>query len=200
MRQIIEYMPGALLLALMAAVIAAAAHRLVRRTGVRRLAAFSVVTFISAAYILMAYRILFSVTKFGIYGNPEPWYGNYIPFATIWEYIDEGNPWLFLMQVAGNVLITLPLPLVLRFYLPRLRMKRVGAVSLIITALIEPVQLLINMVLGGPSNIIDVDDLILNLVGCGLGLWLMAAITRLRAARAGRIRNPAADEAPQKNK
>jgi glycopeptide antibiotics resistance protein len=129
-------------------------------------------------------RILFNITKFGIYGDSEPWHGNYIPFATIWEYISQGNILIFLMQVAGNVLVTSPLPLVVWFYSPKRIMKRVCAASLIITALIEPVQLLINFVHGGPSNIIDVDDLILNLAGCGLGLLLAAVANRLWKARA----------------
>jgi glycopeptide antibiotics resistance protein len=183
MRQVIEYMPGTLLLALIVMAVAAAALWFTKKPDVKRLAAVCSVTFLAAVYILFACRILFNTTKFGIYGNSEPWHGNYIPFNTIWAYIRKGNIWICLMQIAGNVLVTLPLPLVIWFCSPKRSMKRVCAVSLIITALIEPVQLLINLILGGPSNIIDVDDLILNLIGCGLGLLFAAAANRLRKAR-----------------
>ena len=183
MRQIIEYLPSVLLLALIATVAAAIVKKLIHKPKLTQLLRFSIVTFLSAAYVFMACRILFNVTKFGIYGDIEPWHGNYIPFATIWEYISRGHIAMFLLQVAGNLLVTFPLPLVVWHYIPKQSIKSVCFISLIITALIEPVQLLINMILGGPSNIIDVDDLILNLAGCVLGLLLAVVVNRLLKGR-----------------
>jgi glycopeptide antibiotics resistance protein len=98
------------------------------------------------------------------------------------EYINNGHIGVFIMQVAGNILVTLPLPFVVWFCSRGRKMKKVCAVSLIVTAAIEPVQLLINLFLGGPSNIIDVDDLILNLTGCAAGLLLLKA-EKFRADR-----------------
>jgi glycopeptide antibiotics resistance protein len=184
MRLLIEYLPGVLLLSLIAAAVSSIVFKFVRKPGAKRLPAIFAKAFVSAFYVFAACRVLFNTTKYGIYGDRDPWHGNYTPFRTILEYVNRGHFGILLTQVAGNVLVTLPLPFVVWFCQPKRKMRRVCAVSIIITALIEPVQLLINIVLGGPSNIIDIDDLILNLAGCAIGLLIVAAVNRFRKARA----------------
>ena len=158
MRRIIEILPGVILLALAAAFLSAAIFKFFSKPQARKLIGFFVVTFFAAAYIFMACNILFSITRFGIYKDTSPFSGNYVPFKTIIEYIERGSFGMFVTQVAGNVLVTLPLPFVVWFYSRRRSMKRVTIVSLLITAVIEPVQILLNVLIGGPTNIIDVDE------------------------------------------
>jgi glycopeptide antibiotics resistance protein len=155
---------------------------IIHKPAIRRLAAFFVTTFWAAAYVVVAGRILFNVTEYGIYGDSSPYHGNYVPFKTIMEYVRMGHIGILFTQIIGNILVTLPLPFVVWFYSGQRKIKQVCVLSLIATAAIEPAQLLINVFLGGPSNIIDVDDLILNLVGCALGLLLLKAVNGLRQA------------------
>lgn len=180
MRILMEILPINVLLAFIVAVAAVAVFKFLRKPSDKKLIFFFIKTFFAAVYVFMACRILFNITKFGIYGNPSPYYGNYIPFKTITEYVKDlktGHFFIFITQVAGNILITVPLPFVVRFCLRKRKMSRICTVSLILTAAIEPLQLLINIFLGGPSNIIDIDDLILNLTGCALGLFFVFLLT-----------------------
>jgi glycopeptide antibiotics resistance protein len=182
-RYIVDYLPGTALCAFVTAAAASAAFMLARKPPAKKLAFFFAATFFSAVYVFAACRILFNVTRYGIYGNTSPYYGNYVPFKTITDYIRRGHIGIFVIQIVGNIFVTLPLPFVVWAYSRRRNMKRVCLVSLLLTAAIEPVQLLINLFLGGPSNIIDVDDFILNLFGCALGLLLLKAVSRGRNRR-----------------
>ena len=183
MRRIIEVLPGALLLALLTASIAAAVFKFTRKPQTKKLIAFFAATFLASAYVFIACNILLSITKFGMYKDVSPFSGNYTPFRTIMEYINRGHIGLFFSQVAGNILVTLPFPFVVWFCSRKRNMKRVCLISLIITAVIEPVQILLNVFIGGPTNIIDIDDLILNILGCVLGLPLLTTVNRFYKAR-----------------
>lgn len=177
MQIVLDVLPINGLLAFIIAIAAMVVFMLTRKPPMKKLLACFAATFLAAVYIFMACSILFSTTRFGIYGDPSPFSGNYVPFKTISAYANRGNFIIFTKQVIGNILITLPFPFVVWFYSRKRKMKRIGWVSLIITATIEPLQILINLFLGGPSNIIDVDDLILNLVGCTLGLLLLKGVS-----------------------
>jgi hypothetical protein len=76
------------------------------------------------------------------------------------EYVRMGHIGVFFTPIVGNILATSPLPFVAWFYSGQRKIKQVCVLSLIATAVIEPAQLLINVFLGGPSNIVDADDLI----------------------------------------
>lgn len=175
-----EYFPRNVLIAFIFTIVAAAVFMFTRKPSIKKLVTFFAAAFLAALYVCMACNILFSVTRFGIYGDTRPYSGNYVPFRTIMAYAKRGNILLFVTQIIGNILVILPLPLVVWFCSRKRNMKRVCLVSLIITAAIEPLQLLINIYLGGPTNIIDIDDLILNLVGCTLGLLLLRAVKHTR--------------------
>ncbi|MCL1879978.1 MAG: VanZ family protein [Actinomycetia bacterium] len=180
MRIVVEFLPAGALLSLVVAVLVTIAYAFINRPKMRKLVVFLIVTFLSAFYVIVACHVLFDITKQGIYAGTSPYYGNYTPLKTIMLFARNIHSTLFLTQIAGNILITMPLPFVLWFYSQRRLMGRVCLVSLMITAAIEPLQLLINIYLGGPANIIDVDDLILNLTGCLLGLLLLAIVNGIR--------------------
>jgi len=181
---LIENIPWAILFAFIFAVVAAVIFKIAAKPSKRKLIIFIIASFLAALYVCIACSVLFSVTKFGIYGDVEPYSGNYIPFKTIMEFAGSGSFGLFVTQIAGNILVIIPLPFVVWLYSRKRAMKRVCLVSLIITTAIEPMQLLLNILIGGPTNIIDIDDLILNLVGCALGLLLLKVVIQT----AGRIK------------
>ena len=58
-------------------------------------------------------------------------------------------------------------------------------IVLCVTVLIEPVQLLVNIIANAPANAIDIDDFLMNAAGCLLGLAaaeLLLLITRRKKA------------------
>lgn len=182
MRILVEILPINALLAFIVAVAAVVVFKFLHKPSDKKLIVFFIKTFFAAVYVFMACRILFNVTKFGIYGNPSPYYGNYIPFKTITEYVKDlktGHFFIFITQIVGNILITVPLPFVVQFCSRKRKMSRICTVSLILTTAIEPLQLLINIFLRGPSNIIDIDDLILNFIGCALGILFLKIVNNI---------------------
>jgi glycopeptide antibiotics resistance protein len=92
-----------------------------------------------------------------------------IPFKTLLPYLQEGN----VVQILGNIFICSPLPAILFLNFPKLALKRKIRLSLFITALIEPLQFIFNYLTNTSSHVIDVDDLILNLIGAILGIFLL---------------------------
>lgn len=76
------------------------------------------------------------------------------------------------VQIFGNILITVPILFLIALSFRKLTFKKTFLISLIVTLSIEPIQLIINLVLNLSANIIDIDDLILNLIGCMMGALL----------------------------
>jgi D-alanyl-D-alanine carboxypeptidase len=123
-------------------------------------------------YATTAICLLFKAETIGIaLSDRQPYdYGrfawNAVPFATITEYIGERN-WV---QITGNLIVFAPLPALLYANFPRVKRRGRALLSFLITALAEPVQLLMNIIVNMPYNVIDIDDFLLNGLGCLLGL------------------------------
>ncbi|MDR1464583.1 MAG: VanZ family protein [Oscillospiraceae bacterium] len=143
------------------------------------------VRFLGLWYAAAALTLLFKLVtiRFALLGSPDPrWYsiGNLVPFHTIAQYARQRN-WV---QLGGNAAVLFPLPLLLRFNFPKMKYKRVLWIALCAALLIEPAQFLVNFALRASTNVIDMDDLLLNAAGCLLGLLALKLLQRLRPKRA----------------
>ncbi|MDR1821579.1 MAG: VanZ family protein [Oscillospiraceae bacterium] len=179
MRILLAYAPWFLLCAFVSALAATAVFVLRRRPAAGRAVLFFLCAAISVLYAVAACFLLFSKRPPAAAQEAGPFYGNFVPLKTILESAASGRH----MQNIGNVAIFIPLPFVVYFALSRHGFKRAAVVSLAITLIIEPVQLLINLLPGATRNIIDIDDLLLNALGCILGLLVLKSILTLRAAK-----------------
>lgn len=96
-------------------------------------------------------------------------YYQLVPFETIMSSFQYGNP----IQVFGNLVMLLPLPILLGF----LRKRSINFISFLklvtlVSLGIEFIQLLCNFATDVPNKVADVDDLILNVLGGILG-WIL---------------------------
>jgi len=98
---------------------------------------------------------------------PWKYYYQLIPFQTIISAWKQGN----LLQVVGNIVLLLPLPILIGLLKKRSTgFFRILTVVISVSLGIELTQLLINCLTGIPNKVADVDDFILNSIG-GLVGW-----------------------------
>lgn len=88
---------------------------------------------------------------------------NYIPFREILRYDFGSN--LFYKNIFGNMLLFLPYGIVIAKYVRLDKTLIVGLIAFITSLSIEVIQFLI-------GRVFDVDDIILNVVGCLLGFTI----------------------------
>lgn len=102
---------------------------------------------------------------------------NPVPFATLAFQLDGGLTPFELQQAVGNLLLLLPVGVYGPILWPRLRsLGLVLAVGAGISAAIELGQLASAAAYGFPVRVADVDDVLLNTVGAGIGYlgWRIA--------------------------
>jgi glycopeptide antibiotics resistance protein len=134
--------------------------------------------FLGLWYAFVAACLLFKLETIGFAarGLTNPFAGNYVPFETITLYVAARDA----VQLLGNAGVFFPLPILLYLNFPKTRYRRLLCVTLIASAAVEPVQILVNVVANANVNIIDVDDLILNVAGAVLGCVALFVIMKLR--------------------
>ena len=116
-----------------------------------------------------------------------------MPFAgiarTVADAAQTGWWWTIAVTiVGGNVLMFVPLGFMLPLLSERFHRFRTTLFVLVAcSAAIELAQLTVGLaVVGGLYRVVDVDDVILNVVGGSIGFGLWKAYERLRVARCGR--------------
>ena len=124
--------------------------------------------FIFAVYIFMVYVVLFK--PYVISGKGMNYEGivyyNFEVFKTISGYIENQN----YVPLIGGVLVTLPLfPVFYSVFYKIISVKKCAVFSLIFVILIEPLQLIINILTAFPNKAVDIDDFILNIIGFFIG-------------------------------
>ncbi|GHU87462.1 hypothetical protein FACS1894202_01790 [Clostridia bacterium] len=138
------------------------------------------VRFAGLWYALAAVTLLFKLVTIRFALNDVSGLGsmgvNLKPFATIIEYANAHNT----IQIAGNLGVLFPLPILLGLNFPKMSVRKIFVISAIVTVLIEPLQLLVNVIIRSPYNSIDIDDLILNAIGVAVGLLSAKAIIAVR--------------------
>ena len=88
---------------------------------------------------------------------------NYIPFKEMFRY-DLGSS-LFYKNIFGNLLLFLPLGIFIAKYVKLVKTSITLIIAFITSLSIEVIQFLI-------GRVFDVDDIILNVIGCILGFYL----------------------------
>jgi len=84
------------------------------------------------------------------------------------------------MQIWGNILVTIPLPLLLYFSKPNSKFINITLLSVFTTLAIEPLQLFFDIFSQKNRFVIDIDDTILNLSGIIIGLIFVGLVKILK--------------------
>ena len=169
---------------------------LAQRVGMRRTCLYLVLTVYVGA---VAAVTLFPLPVGLQLGSPQDqvvvWGAtiNLVPFAgiarTVADAAQTGWWWTIAVTiVGGNVLMFVPLGFMLPLLSERFHRFRTTLFVLVAcSAPIELAQLTVGLaVVGGLYRVVDVDDVILNVVGGSIGFGLWKAYERLRVARCGR--------------
>ncbi|GHU35591.1 antibiotic resistance protein VanZ [Clostridia bacterium] len=153
-----------------------------KKRSLTRTVWLSAVRFFGIWYALTAVFLLFKIAtiKFVLSGindaslTGDNWnlFVNLTPFVTIKQFASEMN----VVQIFGNLAALLPLPILLRLNFPKMSFRKNTVISAIVTVLIEPMQLVVDLMLRYPYNSIDIDDLILNVIGAAFGLLAVKLI------------------------
>lgn len=90
-----------------------------------------------------------------------------IPFVTIKEVFRFSG--FFSIQLFGNIVLTIPMPILLGYATKEKKGIRLFTKSCVIPIGIEVTQLIIDFIVQYPSRFFDVDDIILNVCGIFIG-------------------------------
>ncbi len=105
--------------------------------------------------------------------------GSLVPFRTITSYLASTPSFNVLVQLAGNVLLFVPLGFFLAFG-RKLRFGKALAIGLLVALLVETWQWLI-------GRTVDIDDVILNGIGVALGAAIAIAASKLGRMSSGGV-------------
>lgn len=95
---------------------------------------------------------------------------NLIPTHSILEIIRTNTMRNICYQIGGNLLLLLPMGMYLSVIFSHIKWKRLALVILGTSVSIEFIQLVIGLLIGCQYRVVDVDDIILNVVGGIFGL------------------------------
>lgn len=101
----------------------------------------------------------------------EPVPNNFVPFKTILEIIRAGNTMTIMLQIGGNILLSLPYGVVLNLTV-RKREWLYGFLPFLFPIIIELLQVIIGLGIGVQYRSFDVDDFLLNVLGAYFGILL----------------------------
>ena len=136
-------------------------------------------------YILALFKVLFFKIRIvfsdiDISGNEKASFhslfalSNFIPFYRIYYYASGQDPYLVgLLNIAGNILLFIPMGFFLPYFLKRIRQGRLSIIITAFTSLsIEILQLLT------ATGEFDIDDVLLNSCGGMIGYFLFRYVQR----------------------
>ena len=95
-----------------------------------------------------------------------------IPFEIITGMIQKYDLFVFMVEVGGNILMTIPFGLMLPLLIPEKKKVFYPLMFFAFTFGIESMQLLIGFLLGTFYRTADVDDIILNFTGAMIGFLI----------------------------
>lgn len=119
---------------------------------------------LSIVYIFLLFQLLTKVEL-----NQGSGY-NLVPFTEIFRY-DFGSK-LFVFNVVGNILAFVVFGLIISFYIKPKNIVAPFIISFVVSSTVEFVQLNI-------GRSFDVDDIILNVLGCSIGYLFYVGITAM---------------------
>jgi glycopeptide antibiotics resistance protein len=96
---------------------------------------------------------------------------NLVPVRNTWrelKYITEIGRFNYLSNIFGNILLFLPLPFILKFFLKIFNYSTVLIISMLLSIAIETLQYIFKV------GVADIDDVILNTIGASVGYFLVS--------------------------
>jgi glycopeptide antibiotics resistance protein len=99
-----------------------------------------------------------------------------IPFATIIQMLSNGN---WFIQILGNIGVCLPVSFFLYYYSGKLKLMTHLIFGIFLSVMFELCQFIINVITNYPNRVVDIDDVLLNVLGVMLGYIIIIMIKRL---------------------
>ena len=100
------------------------------------------------------------------FGGTQGGSPNFMPFRTILPYVLGRGGWIIAgINIVGNIVLLVPLGFLLPFIFKQLNWKSSLVVAILSALFIESLQSMLHI------GIFDIDDVILNALGCMIGYW-----------------------------
>ena len=151
-------------------------YAIIRKRPVKRIVVICIfIIYLVAVVIITLFPIVYDdVTE---YTDTITWY-NFIPFKTIVSAFQNGVTTTAITQIIGNIALAVPfgIMVLMLFKLPHWWQKLLIALSF--TIAIESSQLYIGLFIGNMYRNIDIDDVILNLMGTYIGYGIYAILPK----------------------
>lgn len=124
------------------------------------------IAYITALAIITLFPILID-EKVEYYGNTT-WY-NYVPCKTIIDSLQYGINKTVLIQLLGNIIMTIPFGVIVLLLTKNHSWWKILIISIIFSSSIEAIQLIIGCLINNMYRTVDIDDIILNVIGVYIG-------------------------------
>lgn len=121
-------------------------------------------------YIIMVLGITLFPIPYEQVGNIIHVPHNFVPFKSIISTLEMGITRTSLMQIGGNILISVPYGVILYLTIRKKSKLTLSLLPFIFPLVIELLQLFIGLIIGVTYRSFDIDDFILNLLGAYLGI------------------------------
>ncbi|MEE1056347.1 MAG: VanZ family protein [Acutalibacteraceae bacterium] len=99
------------------------------------------------------------------------WY-NFIPFKTIIGMFSEGINTTSIVQFCGNICMTIPFGVIIMYLINNTKWLKFLLISFIFSVSIEFAQLIIGLIINNMYRTVDIDDIILNVLGAFIGFGI----------------------------
>jgi len=132
-------------------------------------------------YVLVIIKyLLLPIYLSGSSVDPRMWedvvFTQFKPFFSITQMMNNGN---WFRQVIGNILLLVPIPVYLNYYLKQSKIFNHLLTGFVISFVFEGIQYLTNTLSRYPNRVVDIDDIILNVTGVLLGYLIMMIIKKI---------------------
>ncbi len=124
------------------------------------------IVYLTAVAVITLFPILID-EKVEYFGN-STWY-NIIPFKTITQTLQYGITTTAIVQIFGNILMSVPFGVFVMLFLRNPKWLKMLLFALLLTVGIELSQMIIGLAINNMYRTIDIDDIILNVIGTYLG-------------------------------
>lgn len=111
------------------------------------------------------------------YFDNNAWY-NYIPFNSIKDILADGLTETAFLQIVGNILLSVPFGAYVIAVMKNKSWWKLLIFALGFTVLIESTQLAIDLLIGNMYRNVDIDDVILNVLGTYIGYGIYKLIPK----------------------
>ena len=137
--------------------------------------------FLCVLYLLSIYLLLFKPYIYNGLGRVSEGMSitnlSLEPFSTIRMCLANKN----YIPLLGSVAVTIPIfPIAYWCLRNCLSKKKIFSLMLLFVCLIEPIQLVINMITAYPNKVVDIDDFFLNLIGYLIGFIITVLVYRIK--------------------